>query len=187
MPNHVINRITLKGDKNEIQKVLDAVIKTDEEGKKYFDFESIIPMPENIYRGNLGMEERKKYGPNNWYDWSIANWGTKWSSYDNEVTDDYIQFSTAWSHPRPIVKASAEMFPLIDFIWEYADENTGYNTGSYKAENGKLYCHDIEDRSSEAYELYFELWGKSDCYFRDEDGNWQYYDCDDQCPNHDKC
>ncbi len=48
---------------------------------------------------------RVKYGFDNWYDWRIANWDTKWNSYDVDVELDemdrlYVSFLTAWSLPN---------------------------------------------------------------------------------------
>lgn len=78
------------------------------------DFNKVIPMPEHIFRGNLGMAEREKYGKDNWYDWSIAHWGTKWNSYgyDGAYTpqdfDEHIEFQTAWSRPVQAIAALAK-------------------------------------------------------------------------------
>jgi hypothetical protein len=68
----------------------------------------------------LTMEEvlrrMSEYGAVNWYDWSIAHWGTKWGAYSHTVYElgffkDYednvygrvdLRFETAWSQPTPI-------------------------------------------------------------------------------------
>ena len=85
MPNNTTNVLTLKGRKDEILGCLSAIMRDPKDGEKSnyegmgtIDFEKIIPMPKNIYRGSLGPDERQKYGNNNWYDWSVAHWGTKW-------------------------------------------------------------------------------------------------------------
>ena len=67
MPNHVQNRITLDGNPERIAEILET-IKNDKYGIGSIDFQKIIPMPSNIYRGNLGQKEREQYGENNWYD-----------------------------------------------------------------------------------------------------------------------
>lgn len=58
MPNHVTNIIELNGDRLEIKNLLET-IKNDEIGLGSIDFEKIIPMPDNIYRGDLGSKERE--------------------------------------------------------------------------------------------------------------------------------
>ena len=76
------------------------------------DFDKILPMPSDIYNGEfLSKEIRDTYGANNWYDWRLANWGTKWPAYNGSV--DYKQhafyFTTAWSFAYPVVQKFAEL------------------------------------------------------------------------------
>ena len=81
--------------------------------------QTLIPCPEELCNDELttwghGEEEQKrealrkemieKYGFKSWYDWNIANWGTKWDLCDADVqrTDDntiVINCQTAWSPP----------------------------------------------------------------------------------------
>ena len=57
-----------------------------------------------------------KTGFADWYDWSIANWGTKWNAYDHQrLTDSAIYFETAWSAPTPVLEAMAAKFPEVDW------------------------------------------------------------------------
>ena len=65
----------------------------------FLDFEKILPMPEEL-RGTEAPTDNP-----NWYDWCCENWGTKWNSYDGNVTDDGIGFNTAWSPPSPVITA----------------------------------------------------------------------------------
>lgn len=76
MPNYCDNYLTIDGNPDTRKKILE-LLKTDE---NCFDFEKVIPMPDYIYRGSVGKKEKENYGENNWYDWSIKNWGTKWNS-----------------------------------------------------------------------------------------------------------
>ena len=125
MPNHVTNILVVSGDGAQKQGMFEA-IKNDEIGLGSLDFNKVIPMPENIFRGNLGQEERAKYGENNWYDWSIANWGTKWNSYgyDDHAPQEFdgstITFQTAWSFAHPIIAALAGKYPDLDFAVKWA-------------------------------------------------------------------
>lgn len=47
MPNHIVNIISLKGDKAKINEMLEA-IKTEEFGLGSVDFDKVIPMPESL-------------------------------------------------------------------------------------------------------------------------------------------
>jgi hypothetical protein len=55
-----------------------------------FDFERIAPIPEVLLENG------------GWYDWCIANWGTKWNAQNvylnmNEPDGIEITFDTAWA------------------------------------------------------------------------------------------
>jgi hypothetical protein len=66
----------------------------------------------------------KKYGFDNWYDWSIHNWGTKWRVYDKEYDNGRYSFSTAWSPPSDsIIEMLAKDIPDFSYCWE---EEQGY-------------------------------------------------------------
>jgi hypothetical protein len=142
-----------------------------ESGKKYYEL------------GNTAITNLTNYGAKDWYDWSIREWGTKWNSYDCEVDSDSgrICLSTAWSCPEPIVCKLAEMYPKVHFKWEYADEDTGCNTGLYVHDDSGLTATFHDNCSSDAYQAYINCWGGSDCLYEDDDGKWQRYDCD-SCP-----
>lgn len=124
------------------------------------------------------------YGHADWYDWRIANWGTKWNASNTHVDWDghAISFDTAWSAPEPIIYALSEAFPDVEFEWMYADEDCGYNTGIAIYKNGCLEINENDGGSPEAYNTYVECWGSSDCMYQDKDGNWNRYDCDN-CPH----
>lgn len=61
-----------------------------------------------------------------WYDWALANWGTKWNSSraEREVVDnDFVHYSfhTAWSPPTFVIDALRERFPYAH-ITAFYDE-----------------------------------------------------------------
>jgi hypothetical protein len=71
----------------------------------------------------------KVIGHSNWYDWSIANWGTKWNACDAELDDDCIaegyieiRFTTAWEAPVPVFEKMFAMFPKLSFDCCWQDE-----------------------------------------------------------------
>lgn len=80
--------------------------------------------------GKRYIENIKKYGYPQWYDWCVENWGTKWNVEDdvdvsyNKNTDEYdITFDTAWSVPSGIVEKYSEFCNDEEFYWEYEDED----------------------------------------------------------------
>ena len=113
MPNWTENNVLFVGKKKQL-KTLKTMLKSKDND---FDFNNIVPMPKNIFRGNLGREEEEKYGDNNWYRWSIDNWGTKWNSVDTRVEENgstlSYNFMTAWDCPREIVNALMRMRKTI--------------------------------------------------------------------------
>lgn len=141
MPNHVTNIVTYEGDRKQIAEMLEA-IKKDDLGIGTVDFNKIIPLPDDIYRGDLGPKERELYGDKNWYDWCRANWGTKWNAYGYDKDFDYSQtdslwFQTAWSAPHSILQKLSDMFPEIEFRHQWADEDIGYNCGQHRYFGGE--------------------------------------------------
>lgn len=156
MPNHVTNFLSFENVPYERVKEILEAIKNDEIGIGSIDFNKIIPMPEHIFRGNLGSEELEKYGTDNWYDWSISNWGTKWNSYEPAPFDggDTIEFFTAWSAPHPILEQLSKQFPDVLLYHRWCDEDFGYNVGEREHQNGEIVYENIPvGGSKEAYEM----------------------------------
>ena len=144
MPNHVENRLTFDCSRERLQEILTAVSRDQDKevdgkfGVGTFDFEKVIPMPEDIYRWNLGSAERELYGKKNWYDWSVWNWGTKWNSYSNRFDGDTLYFHTAWAAPHPVIEKLSEQFPDVRISHRWADEDLGCNCGERDYQDGEI-------------------------------------------------
>jgi hypothetical protein len=99
-----------------------------------------------------------KYGYPTWYEWSIDKWGTKWNACDPGCDHDEeeinINFDTAWSTPLPVFKELSKQFPDLVIYVEYADEDMGYNCGTYA-----LFKGDIQTEDSRDYEFACDIWG----------------------------
>lgn len=157
MPNHVRNELYFECDNEErIWELMDT-IKGDDSP---IDFEKIIPMPSNIFRGNLGQKEEELYGKNNWYDWSIKNWGTKWNAYEGSEMYNGISFLTAWSAPFPILLKLSEMFSDVTITHYFADEDMGYNCGKFVYKKGiGEDITEFDGGSDEATRFACDVWG----------------------------
>ena len=137
MSNMCCNYLTIEGYKATIRRIFEFV-KSEE---SVFDFEKIIPMPDNIYCGSVGDKERELYGENNWYDWSVENWGTKWNSVCAFVKNNTIFFETAWSPSSPVIAALAKKYPTMRFEHYFHEVLAGYQ-GQEIYENGELISYD---------------------------------------------
>jgi len=68
MPNHIYNVITFDCGHERAQQILED-LKCDGCDLGSIDFNKLIPMPDNVYKGPLGFKEREMYpGDLNWYD-----------------------------------------------------------------------------------------------------------------------
>ncbi len=110
-------------------------------------------------------EYKQKFGACEWYEWQIANWGTKWNACDVYVNDDFISFNTAWSTPHELMVHLSKKYPDVEFSVEYADEDFGHNVGRYVLINGVDIKIEIpKGGSREAIELAIEIQGGEDYY-----------------------
>lgn len=94
---------------------------------------------------------REKYGYANWYDWQVANWGTKWDVDTNnygKVAENGkslgVNFQTAWSPPINFYEYLANMNYKVEA--SYYESGMGF-CGSYSSENGEDY-YEIKDFTS---------------------------------------
>jgi len=138
MPNYCYNALTVVGEK----EIVDLFVQLNKGDNGDIDFSQLAPYPDEIYQGNLGQEERKIHGANNWYDWNIANWGTKWNAseieewviekrYDDIYTAS-IKFTTAWAPPIEWFKKAAPQYSKsLSFTLDYWEEGMFF-AGTYR-------------------------------------------------------
>lgn len=107
------------------------------------------------------FENERKYGYQNWYDWRIANWGTKWDAYGQcKVDENTIAFNTANQHPVYIMKELAKDNPNMRIDHKYADEFPNY-VGHTVYERGEKVYDQIyyeEKDQKQIDELYGYCW-----------------------------
>lgn len=105
--------------------------------------------PEAIEDAKRSLAAKKQTGCHSWYDWSCANWGTKWNAHNAKVVEQsdecaMINFFTAWSPPLPVVKALSEKYPELSFTLKYFEGGMGFN-GIYVCENGEVLAEESGD------------------------------------------
>jgi hypothetical protein len=113
--------------------------------------------------------------PDWWYNWNVANWGTKWNCGEvwHDRTDDSnivevgrtsYGFDTAWAPASPVIAALAEKFPSLSITHRYCEGGMGY-AGQAVYLNGKEVSRDEYDDGGSL---------PDEAYFPDEDGKRGY-------------
>lgn len=87
---------------------------------------------------SLPMAEQLQFKGENWYDFNVRNWGTKWDvgvSNDDEYPETELmeetdtslayRFNTAWSPPLPAIETLSSQYPNVEFNLSY-EEETGW-------------------------------------------------------------
>ena len=155
MPNWTYNNLQFVGKTEESVKQLKELLKSKDND---FDFNNIIPIPLALTETVSGSENakpdwqkeqseklKKQHGFDNWYDWSIMNWGTKWNACNTEVelNENVLNytFETAWDAPREIAKALLHMKKTIlkDISTEWNCEHEDGNEEEVLINDGDVY------------------------------------------------
>ena len=125
MPNWCHNRVSFSGTPEDIENLVATL--TGETTR--FDFNKVIPMPEELsgisspvlafktkvevetyntayeHRGAITHAKHKallkKYGHADWYNWSIENWGCKWNNGDDIAIEDEEEGYIRYSFETP--------------------------------------------------------------------------------------
>ena len=165
MPNHIYNIVSFQCPHEQAEEILNSV-KDDAVGIGSIDFNKLIPMPDDVYTGPLGMKEMAQYpGEKNWYDWSVNHWGTKWNAYGSDYlpkVDDSLVFQTAWSAVPNVIQELSSRYPDVVMEYGWADEDFGSNTGSMEFKGGDVISVYLpDDQTPEAYEFAAAVQGAS--------------------------
>lgn len=143
VPNWCNNDLEITGKPKDLHKLIKQVTTTEAEAGDEacaFDFNKVIPLPDNQ--------------KDDWYEWRIENWGTKWqpsdvtfvssegttySSVDNlepEVWESgqvIVTFQTAWSPPIQVIKQLSKDNPNVKIVHKFYEEgNCFYGTYIYR-------------------------------------------------------
>lgn len=148
MPNHVTNKLLFHPCTEQRFNEILADLQKEGAEPGSIDLGRIIPEPEGLFMGDLGVEEMKKYKDNNWYDWRIKHWNTKWNAYGFEPPTfsgdtGTMTFRTANCSPFPVIFRLSKKYPDVEIDLRYADEDIGYNVGEITVCAGEL----IDDNS----------------------------------------
>ena len=136
MANYCFNRLAFESPE-DLEKARCLFEGKDINGEdKDFTFNVLVPMPPEIFRGDIGTD--RIHDPTAWYQWSLDNWGTKWDATQIQFDCDTIDFVTMWSEPALWLKVLAERLEAIGVqgaVLRYAVEG-GFGSGWYDLDGG---------------------------------------------------
>lgn len=99
----------------------------------------------------------------NWYDWCVSHWGTKWDITDPVVLDDTeedsitIGFETAWGPPIQAFRHWAQQDGGVTYRLAYVE--TGMAFTGWDAWDGEYFDEDFADHGTDP-ERYWEMAGE---------------------------
>lgn len=201
MPNWVYNGLTIEGNPDEVKKLIAQMNKPfamihdswNMETKQMEVKQTTYPNPvfafHNIYNhrqagitdleyvqqppSGKDMTDWFKFEGNDWYNFNVREWGTKWDvavSEDNKYPDTYMEespngenhvvyynFNTAWSRPMPALQKLSAQYPSLLFTLSY-EEETGWG-GELEILRGEVIseseydnkCRDCESENTLEY------------------------------------
>lgn len=121
MPNWCENELTIIGPKEDIAAFK---IKAATSNERVFVFDQFVPKPPEV--------EAAAYDPIG-YKWEHDNWGVKWGAseeflIENEPNKLVYRFNTPWSPPEFFLIKLSKLYPLLQFIntWIEEDERKYY-------------------------------------------------------------
>ena len=148
MPNWCSNRATINGPAPVIEEIRLKLTQDDPELLNW-----MVPQP--------NFE-----GDQDWYNWNVSNWGTKWDIcdvyIDNNTEEDSIEFSfsSAWAPPVEAFTTWAFNDGRVQFSLEYWEPGCGFvGTTAYDGEY--LDTDDVDSNSNPARyrEIASDVWG----------------------------
>lgn len=123
MPNLCFSELTVTGPQAE-DFVKACIVERD--GKLYFDFEKVTPIPEDVRHRSISRDGREILN-DELGDWLREHWGTVklalWGTVlERRENGFYIFVTTAWSPPLPILTRLLEQFPQVEMEGHSTDE-----------------------------------------------------------------
>ena len=158
MPNYCNNNIVITGPNSVIDKIEKIA-----NGDKGDLLQYFYPMPKALQDTTAPLqkdatkeekakakENLKKYGYDNWYDWRVENWGTKWDIMEfyninrkkigEDESEISLGFDTAWA-------------PALGAYERFIDENSNCSLKAYYYEPGCDFMGEWDNGMDSCFEV----------------------------------
>jgi hypothetical protein len=135
MPNWCVNNVYIETTPEQIAAIVAAIQSDDDKGLLHY----LRPEPDH------GEENNSDIMPN-WYNWRVANWGTKWEVQaeitSHSVEDGWINlyFDSAWSPP-------------VNAFNYWASQGTHRQFNIRYIEWGMAFCGEADNWGNDAYDI----------------------------------
>jgi hypothetical protein len=153
MPNWCSNDLEIRGTKEDLEAIKKQVSKSyihkgytlkfdpelqewkrtyheEDTGELVFSFQNIVPMNMDL------MKEDNE----NWYEWRLKNWDTKWDSCEVLLSERdnslMYSFDTAWSPPMNVYVELSKQYPRTTLIVNYYEGGMSFY-GMHIIRNGE--------------------------------------------------
>lgn len=142
MPNWVTNILEIKGSREDLDQLIQVV----RSEKFEFNFNKVIPYPEEYARLDAeGGEIAQGYNSGG-YEWCEENWGTKGNALEVSVKKEnevlVYMFDTAWSPSLPVTEELSARFPSLTLTHRFI-ERGGAASGWYEFKGGEVVSHEV--------------------------------------------
>lgn len=145
MPNYCANILTVSGPVKDVDRFIEMAKGEDHA----LSLDALYPIPD---------DKRS----DDWYDWCVSHWGTKWDLWDVEVTTHVngdsksvvYRFDSAWSPPDRVfdhaLNGGEPGYENLYFHLAFAESGMGFiGVGEGSVEDGFAVwddeCHDSKD------------------------------------------
>ena len=169
MPNWCDNQITITGPNSVIDKI-EKIVNDESNNIENGLLQFFHPMPKELMETEKSSDDKKMNkqpfvdGVNNWYDWRVNNWGTKWELCEFYGVDR--QYLTEQSEGESTISFSfsSAWAPPIGAYEKFLENNSNCFIRAYYYEGGCDFMGLWED-------------GVDDCYqpsdYKSTDDFWQ--------------
>lgn len=172
MPDYCNNYLHIEGDDKIIDDLINKVVDDDRDPLPFiYLLDNLFPCPKELSKTISGFltdpdEQAKlqrayddniaKYGYKCWYDWCVANWGTKWSDDETILisrTEGKVVFSfvTPYAPPEKAFAKISTDYPDLIFVLSYMSDSLGY-VGATGFRNGNAWEMGSDNSSLEGIE-----------------------------------
>lgn len=167
MPNWCYQYCTVEGPKEDLKSFIKALEFPTGDGGSIYGMNHLFECPEelsNTVAGRLDGDEQvelekkqaenmEKYGYENWYDWCVAKWGTKWGAVNLQIENNIeshgnisMQFESAWAPAIGLLEEVSRQFPTLA-IGMYCREEANFFAGYGVFKGGETIIEDGVDLS----------------------------------------